>query len=205
MSDSHRECYRVWILDDNKEFLEDLTFALRIEGWKVFSYNNQDSFLEELSFDEPGCILLDVKMPGLSGNEIQELLISKNCPLPIIFLTGHGDMNLAIHSFRNGAFDFIQKPFDPEYLMSTIERAIQFKEKEHDAWLRESPVKKFGMLTYRQKQVLLDLSKGLSSYFVAEHLNISVRTVERHRQNGMRLCGVKTIEELKAFIASLNV
>lgn len=105
-----KENCRIWIVDDNEEFLSDLAFALRLEGWNVSSYDDPIKFLEELNFDSPGCIILDVRMPLLSGDEVQEHLLSKNCPLPVIFLTGHGDLNLAIHTFRRGAFDFIQKP-----------------------------------------------------------------------------------------------
>ena len=99
-----KENCRIWIVDDNEEFLSDLAFALRLEGWNVSSYDDPIKFLEELNFDSPGCIILDVRMPLLSGDEVQEHLLSKNCPLPVIFLTGHGDLNLAIHTFRRGAF-----------------------------------------------------------------------------------------------------
>lgn len=125
----NKENCRIWIVDDNKEFLRDLEFALRLEGWKVSPYDAPTKFLEELNFDCPGCIILDVRMPILSGDEVQEHLLSKNCPLPVIFLTGHGDMNLAIHTFRHGAFDFIQKPFDPDYLFAVIEKAITNRER----------------------------------------------------------------------------
>jgi two-component system response regulator TtrR len=143
-------------------------------------------------------------MPILSGDEVQEHLLSKNCPLPVIFLTGHGDMNLAIHTFRHGAFDFIQKPFDPDYLFAVIEKAITNRERRFKDWKTEGPKEKFAKLTYRQKQVLTDISKGVPSRFIADHLNISIRTVERHRQNGMRICGVKTTQELIEFLREVK-
>lgn len=198
-----KENCRIWIIDDNKEFLRDLEFALRLEGWEVSPYDDPIKFLEELNFDCPGCIILDVRMPILSGDEVQEHLLSKNCPLPVIFLTGHGDMNLAIHTFRHGAFDFIQKPFDPDYLFTAIEKAITSRERSFKDWKTEGPKEKFAKLTYRQKQVLTDISKGVPSRFIADHLNISIRTVERHRQNGMRICGVKSTQELIEFIKNL--
>ena len=134
-----KENCRIWIVDDNKEFLRDLEFALRLEGWEVSPYDDPIKFLEELNFDCPGCIILDVRMPILSGDEVQEHLLSKNCPLPVIFLTGHGDMNLAIHTFRHGAFDFIQKPFDPDYLFAAIEKALKIgKQKGQRKNLRSS-------------------------------------------------------------------
>lgn len=181
-----------------------MEFALRLEGWKVSPYDAPTKFLEELNFDCPGCIILDVRMPILSGDEVQEHLLSKNCPLPVIFLTGHGDMNLAIHTFRHGAFDFIQKPFDPDYLFAVIEKAITNRERRFKDWKTEGPKEKFAKLTYRQKQVLTDISKGVPSRFIADHLNISIRTVERHRQNGMRICGVKTTQELIEFLREVK-
>lgn len=199
-----KENCRIWIVDDNKEFLRDLEFALGLEGWEVCPYDDPIKFLEELNFDCPGCIILDVRMPLLSGDEVQEHLLFKNCPLPVIFLTGHGDMNLAIHTFRHGAFDFIQKPFDPDYLLTTIEKAITTREQGFMDWNAEGPKEKFEKLTYRQKQVLTDISKGVPSRFIADHLNISIRTVERHRQNGMRICGVKTIHELIEFLKKVK-
>lgn len=170
-----KENCRIWIVDDNEEFLSDLAFALRLEGWNVSSYDDPIKFLEELNFDSPGCIILDVRMPLLSGDEVQEHLLSKNCPLPVIFLTGHGDLNLAIHTFRRGAFDFIQKPFDPDYLLATIEKAVTTREPGFNEWKTEGPKEKFEKLTYRQKQVLTDISKGVPSRFIADHLNISIR------------------------------
>lgn len=199
-----KENCRIWIIDDNKEFLRDLEFALRLEGWEVSPYDDPIKFLEELNFDCPGCIILDVRMPILSGDEVQEHLLSKNCPLPVIFLTGHGDMNLAIHTFRHGAFDFIQKPFAPDYLFTAIEKAITSRERSFKDWKTEGPKEKFAKLTYRQKQVLTDISKGVPSRFIADHLNISIRTVERHRQNGMRICGVKSTQELIEFLRKVK-
>ena len=159
-----KENCRIWIVDDNKEFLRDLEFALRLEGWEVCPYDDPIKFLEELNFDCPGCIILDVRMPILSGDEVQEHLLSKNCPLPVIFLTGHGDMNLAIHTFRHGAVDFIQKPFDPDYLFAAIEKAIISRERSFKDWKTEGPKEKFAKLTYRQKQVLTDISKGVPDF-----------------------------------------
>ena len=199
-----KENCRIWIVDDNEEFLSDLAFALRLEGWNVSSYDDPIKFLEELNFDSPGCIILDVRMPLLSGDEVQEHLLSKNCPLPVIFLTGHGDLNLAIHTFRRGAFDFIQKPFDRDYLLATIEKAVTTREPGFNEWKTEGPKEKFEKLTYRQKQVLTDISKGVPSRFIADHLNISIRTVERHRQNGMRICGVKSTQELIDFLRKVK-
>lgn len=167
-----KENCRIWIVDDNEEFLSDLAFALRLEGWNVSSYDDPIKFLEELNFDSPGCIILDVRMPLLSGDEVQEHLLSKNCPLPVIFLTGHGDLNLAIHTFRRGAFDFIQKPFDPDYLLATIEKAVTTREPGFNEWKTEGPKEKFEKLTYRQKQVLTDISKGVPSRFIADHLSL---------------------------------
>lgn len=193
-----KENCRIWIVDDNEEFLSDLAFALRLEGWNVSSYDDPIKFLEELNFDSPGCIILDVRMPLLSGDEVQEHLLSKNCPLPVIFLTGHGDLNLAIHTFRRGAFDFIQKPFDPDYLLATIEKAVTTREPGFNEWKTEGPKEKFEKLTYRQKQVLTDISKGVPSRFIADHLSLNrfvwtmalltrIRTVTQIVQSSLKI------------------
>lgn len=109
-----------------------------------------------------------------------------------------------VPEIRRGAFDFIQKPFDPDYLLATIEKAVTTREPGFNEWKTEGPKEKFEKLTYRQKQVLTDISKGVPSRFIADHLNISIRTVERHRQNGMRKCGVKSTQELIDFLRKVK-
>lgn len=204
MTNINKEKVQIWVVDDNKEFLKDLKFALSLEGWQVKAFEDPIKFLEDLNYETPGCIILDVRMPKLTGDEVQELLEAKNCPLPVIFLTGHGDLNLAIHTFRNGAFDFIQKPFDPDYLLSTVEKAVRLCSQEFSKWQGATPKELFDKLTHRQKQVLIDISKNVPSRFIADHLNISIRTVERHRQNAMRICKLKNSEELIKFLKQVK-
>lgn len=185
------------IVDDNTELLNSLKFSLEIESWKVECFNNGEDFLSLGDFTTPGCIILDIQMPGLSGIEIQEQLEESQSMIPIIFLSGHGNMDIVIHTFRHGAFDFLQKPICASDLINTIEKAVQKSWESFEQLKNSLPKARYQQLTDRQKAVCNCLIEGLDSCFIAERLGISPRTLQRHRQNVLRKLGVKTPEELR--------
>lgn len=204
MSELHRSQYLIRAVDDDEEHLDALRFALVADGYNVQTYASGQEFMDDYDPNTPGCIILDIRMPELSGTDLQELLNEQHCQIPIIFLTGHGDMNLAIHAFRNGAFDFLQKPVKPEELILTIEKAIDKSDKTYKDWMKTSPLTRFNSLTDRQKLVLKDMQSGLSCRAIAEHLGSSERTIQRHRQNVMHKLGLKKIGEVNDFLKQVR-
>lgn len=200
MSELHRSQYLIRAVDDDEEHLDALRFALTAEGYHVQTYDGAQAFLDDFDIDIPGCIILDIRMPELSGTDLQEQLNELHCQIPIIFLTGHGDMNLAIHAFRNGAFDFLQKPVKPEELIFTIDKAIDKSDQAYKDWMKTSALTRFNSLTERQKLVLKDMQSGLSCREIAEHFGSSERTIQRHRQNVMHKLGLRKISEISDFL-----
>lgn len=196
--------YIVRLVDDDEELLDALSFAVQMDGWSVKTYGSADAFLEGDDFNAPGCLVLDVRMPGRSGTELQEILAADGCPLPVIFLTGHGDMQMAIGAFRNGAYDFLLKPVDPGELLTAIGKAVA----KHEATLKErkkaSALSRYRTLTEREKVILRDLQSNLSSKLIAEHLGGSSRTIQRHRQNALRKIGLRRTEDIRAFLEEVK-
>lgn len=196
--------FQVYAVDDELQVLDALEFALEASGWNVKTFTDSKEFLDNFDPTTPGCIILDVRMPELSGPDVQQELNERSSTVPIVFLSGHGDMNTAIHAFRQGAFDFLQKPVDLGELIEVLERAIQESIRNFQAWEQSSPEAKYAKLTERQKQVLKDLAYGLESRRIAEHLNISGRTLQRHRQNVMKILGLRSTEEAKIFFEQVQ-
>jgi len=119
---------RIRVIDDDKDFLKSMGLLLEMTGWNVITFNSAKDFLETENFIEPGCILLDLRMPEMTGLELQRKLLSQNKNhLPIIFLTGHGDVESAVYTLKNGAFDFLQKPVNPLVLNKVVVEASQKK------------------------------------------------------------------------------
>lgn len=204
MSEMNKNSFLIRAVDDDPDVLDALRFALEASGWRIVTYSDPQKFLDELDVTVPGCLILDIRMPEMSGIELQELLNARQFELPVIFLTGHGDMNTAIHAFRAGAFDFLQKPVDLGELISVLGRSLRVCEQNYAVWEASTPAAKYRRLTDRQKQVLRDLAEGLDSKAIAEHLNISARTLQRHRQNVMRILGLGSVKEAREFLKMID-
>ena len=204
MTEFRRSDCLIRAVDDDPDILDGLRFLLTANGWRIRTYGSAEAFLEEDDPTVPGCIILDIRMPALSGMELQECLVEQGSSLPVIFLTGHGDMNMAIHAFRNGAFDFLQKPIDPGELLAAIEKSLAKSVAEFERTAAESPEVLYAALTDRQKQVLEDVAHGLEGKLIAEHLGISPRTLQRHRQNVMNKLKLKSPEEAARFLERLG-
>lgn len=196
--------FQIYAVDDDPEVLDALQFALEASGWKVKICIDAKEFLDSFDPTAFGCIILDVRMPEITGPEVQQVLNERSSALPIIFLSGHGDMNTAINAFRLGALDFLQKPVDLGELIGVLERAMKESIQNYQAWEQSSPEAKYARLTDRQKQVLKDLAYGLEGHQIAEHLNISVRTLQRHRQNVMKILNLHSVEEVKLFVEQVQ-
>lgn len=186
----------VHLVDDDEAIRRSVGFALKTSGFQVRSYENGVEILKSAPDLEPGCILLDIRMPGMDGLEVQEALKAKGVTLPVIIMTGHGDVNLAVRAMKAGALDFIEKPFEKAVLLGAIEHAISRLKLSADT-LRDASeaATRLQLLTARERDVLEGLAKGLPNKSIAYDLGISPRTVEIHRANLMDKLGVKSLSE----------
>ena len=186
----------VHVVDDDDAIRRSVSFALKTSGFQVRVYESGSDLLKAASDLETGCILLDIRMPGMDGLEVQEALKAKGVGLPVIIMTGHGDVTLAVRAMKAGAIDFIEKPFQKAVLLSAIEQGIS-RLKHSAANVRDASeaAVKLQLLTPREREVLDGLSKGLPNKSIAYDLGISPRTVEIHRANLMSKLGVKSLSE----------
>lgn len=186
----------VHVVDDDDSVRRSVGFMLKTSGYKVQPYSSGAEILKEAKALDPGCILLDIRMPGMDGLEVQEALRNHGVSLPVIIMTGHGDVPLSVKAMKAGAIDFIEKPFEKEVLITAIEtgfgalkRADSGREKAKDAAVR------LQVLTPREREVLDGLAQGLPNKTIAYDLGISPRTVEIHRANLMTKLEVRSLSE----------
>lgn len=177
----------VFLIDDDEAIRHSASFMLRHAGYRVKTYADGESFLNELpEGDGPGCILLDVRMPGMDGLEVQAELNNRGVGLPVIILTGHGEVDVAVQAMKAGAIEFLEKPYEKRTLMAAIEAAFdRLEEQSNDArWMSDAKAR-LAKLTAREHEVLECLVQGLTNKGIADTLSISPRTVEIHRANVM--------------------
>jgi two-component system response regulator FixJ len=186
----------VHLVDDDEAVRRSVGFMLKTSGFHVRAYESGVDLLKSAANLETGCILLDIRMPGMDGLEVQEALKDKGVTLPVVIMTGHGDVTLAVQAMKAGAIDFIEKPFEKAVLFGAIERAVD--RLKHSAVGREranEAAVRLQVLTPRERDVLDGLAKGLPNKTIAYDLGISPRTVEIHRANLMTKLEVKSLSE----------
>jgi FixJ family two-component response regulator len=187
----------VYVVDDDDAFRDSLRWLLESAGYRVALFASAGRFLESYRADTGVCLLLDVRMPGLSGIELQAELNRRDDTLPIIFLTGHGDVPMAVEAVKKGAYDFVEKPFANTRLLALIEQvASGDSTTRHEKAERQAAAARLGTLTDREREVLNLVSVGRRNKQIADELGISVKTVEVHRARAMEKMGVTTIAEL---------
>ena len=187
----------VHLIDDDEGVRQAVAFLLTTSGFAVRVYESAIAFLEALPSVQPGCIVTDVRMPGMDGLTLQRELKTRGIGLPVIVVTGHGDVPLAVEAMKEGAVDFIEKPFNDESLLSAIRVAIDrhARDSRHDSEL--SAIKaRIASLSPREREVLDGLVAGLPNKTIAYDLKISARTVEVHRANLMTRMGAHSVAEL---------
>ena len=187
----------VYLVEDDEAVRDSLQMVLESVGHKVVSYSRADSFLEDYTTEMAGCMVLDIRMPGMNGMELQRQLNSRNSILPIIFVTGHGDVPMAVDAMQRGAVDFVQKPYREEELLGKIQQAIA-ADAENRADLEEKHKirAKLADLTPRESQVMELMIEGKANKVIAYDLDISQRTVEIHRARVMEKMGVRSLAHL---------
>lgn len=187
----------IFIIDDDEGIRDGLTMLLESIGQACCSFDSATSFLKAYNDNMSGCIVLDIRMPKMSGLELQRKLNELKCLLPMIFITGHGDIPMAVEAMRLGALDFVRKPFNEQDLIDRINEALEFDEKRNDEVISELNLKnKFESLSKRELDVLERVTSGVMNKVIAAELGISERTVEVHRSHVMDKLGVKTLAEL---------
>lgn len=176
----------IHLVDDDEAIRHSASFMLRHAGFRVKTYVDGVTFLEQVEAAEKGCILLDVQMPKMDGLEVQEALNQRGVAMPVIVLTGHGDVGVAVRAMKAGAVDFVEKPYAKQTLVDALTRAFERMEtRRKEEVLADEARGLIERLTAREKEVLLGLVDGSTNKAIAEQLEISPRTVEIHRANVM--------------------
>jgi len=184
----------IFVIDDDDAVRDSLSMMLRSAGRNVETFATAQEFIDRRGDARTGCIVLDVRMPGMSGLELQDWLVEHGVPLPVVFLTGHGDIPMAVRTMKRGAWDFLQKPVDDRHLIAAIDSALS-GELPFDPAPRALPPQ-VGALSKREREVLDLILDGRQTRGIAEALFISVKTVEFHRSRIHAKLGVASMAEL---------
>lgn len=197
----------IHIVDDEESIRRSAGFMLKTSGFTVASYPSGVAFLREVRHAEAGCILLDVRMPDMDGLEVQQALLERGVAMPVIILTGHGDISIAVRAMKAGAVEFIEKPFEKAVLLDAIAAAFERLDDSDKRVARAADAAVLiSALTGREQDVLRGLADGLPNKTIAYDLGISPRTVEVHRANLMTKLGVRSLSDALriAFAANLG-
>jgi RNA polymerase sigma factor (sigma-70 family) len=194
----------VYVVDDDEAVRDSLQFLLEGAGYRVACYDSAEAFLTGFDAKAIACLVLDVRMPGKSGLELQELLLAQGHKLPIVFITGHGDVPMAVSAMKRGAADFIEKPFDQAALKATVEKMLaRARSEAAERERRRINAELLAKLTPREQNVLERIVAGRLNKQIADDLGISIKTVEAHRANIMDKLRARTVADLmKVALAS---
>lgn len=187
----------VFVVDDDRDIRTSLQWLLESIGLKVEPFESAEAFLAANRLEHPGCLILDVRMPGMGGLRLLEQLRSQGYRTPTIILTGHGEISMAVQSMKSGAFDFLEKPASPQVILDRVQDGLrldrEMREKSKESRVLEEQV---SQLTRREREILDLLIAGESTRGIAERLFISERTVEKHRENLLAKMAAHSMIEL---------
>jgi FixJ family two-component response regulator len=190
----------IYVVDDDEAVRDSLSWLLESNGYLVKCFSSAERFLQAVMGNDrevTSCAILDVRMPGMSGLELQEHLIAESIPMPISFITGHGDVSMAVTTMKKGAVDFIEKPFKENELHTLVEKMlITARNSYKEASLQKNNQSLLSKLTSRERQVLERIVAGRLNKQIADDLTISIKTVEAHRANIMEKLNVSTVADL---------
>ncbi|MDD5334815.1 MAG: response regulator [Rhodoferax sp.] len=187
----------IYVVDDDEAVRDSLQWLLEGKEYRVRCFESAESFLSRYDAREVACLIVDIRMGGMTGLELQNRLIEARSPLPIVFITGHGDVPMAVDTMKKGAMDFIQKPFKEDQLVALVERMLdQAKDTfaEHQSAANRGAL--MARLTLREAQVLERIVAGRLNKQIADDLGISIKTVEAHRANIMEKLNANTVADL---------
>lgn len=183
----------VYLIDDDDSVRRSLRFMLESYGLKITDFDSAEAFFTIVDLTLPGCALVDVRMPGLSGQQLHLELVAKNSPLAVIYLTGHGDVPMAVEALKLGAVDFFQKPADGAKLAEAVVKALEHTKAHHQD---NQYLETYQALTPREREILNLIAQGLKNQEIADSLCIAMRTVEIHRANLMKGMQVGSLAEM---------
>lgn len=187
----------VYVVDDDDGMLESTQWLLESVGLSVEAYSDGRKFLDSISAETSGCVVLDIRMPGLGGLNVQEELQKRGLLLPIIFVSGHADVPIVVRAFKSGAFDFIEKPFNEQLLLDSVQQALQKRQQTSHLQQADSGTKALlNTLTRRERDVFLPLAKGCTSREIAALLGVSVKTIDLYRSRVMKRLGADRLPDV---------
>ncbi len=195
----------VFVVDDDESVRGSLRFLLRSAGLESRAFGSAPEFLAAYDPAQPGCLVLDVRMPGMSGLELQQELILRGAVIPVIFITGHGDIPMAVEAMQHGAHDFLQKPFRDEDLIERVRRALAKDAKARASLEEHNAIRaRLDSLTPREREVLALMARGKPNKIMAHELGVSQRTVEIHRARVMEKSGASSLAELVRMVMDVE-
>lgn len=195
----------VFVVDDDDAVRSSLRLLLKSVGLPTVAYASAQEFLAAWHEEQAGCLVLDVRMPGMSGLELQSELNQRGAIIPVIFISGHGDIPMAVEAIQHGAFDFLQKPFRDQDLIDRVQRALASDVEQRKVLLqRETLRQRFDSLTPREQEVLALVTQGKANKVMAGDLGVSQRTVEIHRARVMEKMGAHSLAQLVRMVLELE-
>ena len=187
----------IHVVDDDEAFRDSLRWLLESSGYRVAAYGSAEHFLESYAHGRGACLVLDVRMPGKTGLELQQEMNRRGIAIPIIFVTGHGDVPIAVNALKQGAFDFIEKPFKDEDLLALIDKAVRLRAAARvENAERQTTAERLATLTQREREIMDRVVAGRKNKAIAEELGISLKTVEIHRARVMEKMGAESLAAL---------
>ncbi|NNF51984.1 MAG: response regulator transcription factor [Gammaproteobacteria bacterium] len=196
----------VCVVDDDRAVRDSMLMMLNTAGYPVKAFATAEEFLEEYVPEETACLILDIRMPGKSGLELQEHLNSVKSKVPVVFVSGHGDVPVSVRAIKGGALDFLEKPFSRETLLRRVQEALEISHRRRASEQeRKKLLQRFDRLTPREREVLLHVVAGRQNKEIARLLEISYRTVELHRTRMMEKMSAQSLPELVAMAVRCGV
>jgi len=195
----------IFVVDDDEGVRNSLRFLLKSVGLTTRALGSASEFLQVYQPSQPGCLVLDVRMPGMSGLQLQEQLNLRGATIPVIFITGHGDVPMAVEAMQHGAFDFLQKPFRDQDLIDRILRALERDVRNRSALAQHEKIRaRLESLTPREHEVLALMTRGMPNKVMAAELGVSQRTVEIHRARVMEKSGAASLAQLVRMVMDIG-
>lgn len=193
----------VFLVDDDHDVLDAVSFLLSTDGHRVETFSEPQGLLERVSGDDAGCLVLDVRLPHMNGLELQDRLRAQGVRMPIIFITGHGDIPMAVKAVNAGALDFLEKPFDDDQLLAIVGQGMaQDRERRAHERERAGIEQAIDSLTPREREVMEEILRGKLNKIIAADLDMSVRTVEVHRARVLEKLGARNGSDMVRLVLS---
>jgi FixJ family two-component response regulator len=196
----------VFVVDDDQAMRNSLKWLIESVSMEVETFESADAFIRSYYPGRSGCLLLDVRMPGMSGLELQEYLRDNQIAIPVIIITGHGDVPMAVRAMKSGAVDFIEKPFNDELLLESIRHALVLDVKQRDMQKRRAEIAtRLARLTPREHEVMVMVTNGKANKEIATGLGVSSKTVEAHRARVMEKMEANSLADLVRMAINANL